>query len=99
MNRNDTNQAVPTTLYAEATELAGFRQELIRVLGPVLGGGELAAALGYRTADAFGKAARGNRLPIPTFEIAGRRGRYAMTVDLANWLWSARNASLERDPS
>lgn len=98
MNRNDAELAGHIVAATERTDLAQFREELVRALGPMLGGAKLAAALGYRTADAFGKAARGNRLPIPTFEITGRRGRYATTTDLANWLWSKRNASLPQDP-
>lgn len=97
MNRNSAEPAGQMVVRTGTTDLIAFREELVRALGPMLGGAKLAAALGYRTADAFGKAARGNRLPIPTFEIEGRRGRYAMTTDLANWLWSTRNASLQQD--
>lgn len=96
MSRNYPDRAAPAGTQDETTELATFREELTRVLGPVIGGAKLASALGYRTTDAFGKAARGKRLPIPTFEIAGRRGRYAMTQDLANWLWATRNASVDQ---
>lgn len=97
MSRNSAELTATTDLKAQVSDLIGFRRELVGVLGPVLGGAQLAAALGYRTADAFGKAARTNRLPIPTFSIAGRRGRYAMTIDLANWLWAVRNASHQND--
>jgi len=33
-------------------------------------------------------------LEIPTFFIKGRRGRYALTVDVANWLLNCKESAV-----
>lgn len=68
-----------------------FEARLTRALGPVVGGSELMQALGYRTPAAFRKALQRDLVPIHTFTLAGRRGRFAATADIAAWLWSQRN--------
>lgn len=68
----------------------GYADRLIRNLGPVVGGAALTKALGYRSQAAFRQAAARNRLPVPTFEFEGRRGRFADTQDIAAWLWKQR---------
>ena len=40
--------------------------------------------------DAFRKASHRGRLPVRTFEMVGRRGRFAVTTDIAQWLWDQR---------
>lgn len=67
-----------------------FEARLIRALGATVGGGGLSRALGYPTQDAFRKAHQRGRVPIATFEVRGRRGRFAMVVDIAAWLWRER---------
>ena len=67
-----------------------FAMQLIRVFGATLSGEALTHALGYRTQDAFRKAQQHGRLPVATFEIEGRRGRFALAADIAVWLWSQR---------
>jgi hypothetical protein len=69
-----------------------FEVRLVRALGATIGGETLSRTLGYPTQDAFRKAHARNRLPVNTFEIAGRRGRFASTVDIAVWLWAHRAA-------
>ena len=56
--------------------------------GELIGGRALARCLGYRTDRAFQLAARSGTLPIVTFELSGRRGRYAKTESVARWLAS-----------
>ncbi len=68
-----------------------FEARLIRALGATVGGGGLSRALGYPTQDAFRKAHQRGRVPIATFEVRGRRGRFAMVVDIAAWLWRERD--------
>lgn len=67
-----------------------FERRLIRALGATVGGESLSKALGFRSQDAFRKAYQRDRLPVWTFEIAGRRGRFASTADIATWLWRQR---------
>jgi len=68
-----------------------FQQCLIRALGATVGGGELTRALGYPSQDAFRKAHQRGRVPVKTFELDGRRGRFAMATDIATWLWSQKH--------
>lgn len=69
---------------------ATYEAALTQTLGPVVGGNALSKALGYRTQAAFRKAKQRGRLPIRTFEVEGRRGRFAATSDIAAWLWAKR---------
>lgn len=69
-------------------------ERLTQTHGELIGGAALAHCLGYRTAKAFQVAARLGTLPVPTFELKGRRGRYALTEQVARWL-----ASLGHSPN
>lgn len=71
-----------------AMSLKQYQAELVRMLGPTLGGSALVAALGYPSAEAFRKARGRQRLPVATFAVKGRRGRFAATTDVAAWLWT-----------
>lgn len=68
----------------------GFECRLIRALGTTVGGSTLSRALGYPTQEAFRKAYQRGRLPITTFSLSGRRGRFAAVTDIARWLWLQR---------
>jgi hypothetical protein len=68
-----------------------------RFQSPVIGGGDLRRLLGYRTGAAFRQAAHRRRLPIPTFFIEGRRGRFARTGDVAAY-FAALLARLPHPP-
>ena len=57
--------------------------------GPLLTGEVLVSALGYPTPAAFWQARRCGRVHVRTFRIAGRRGTFALTTDVATWLQSA----------
>lgn len=58
--------------------------------GPMMFGDALRQALGYRSGDAFRQAACRGTLPLHTFKIESRRGRFAMTKDVAHWLAKQR---------
>lgn len=58
---------------------------LIQEHGLVLSAPTTAKLLGYRT-DALRQARTRNQLPIYMFEIEGRRGWFASTRDVANWI-------------
>lgn len=70
-----------------------FEHRLIRALGATVGGNSLSRALGYPSQDAFRKAHQRGRLPVKTFELEGRRGRFATAADIATWLWRKRSGS------
>jgi hypothetical protein len=54
--------------------------------GPVLGGAALYRALGFPTAAAMRQAFSRGKVPVPVFDIPDRRGRFALTRDVAIWL-------------
>lgn len=54
--------------------------------GPLLGGIALYRALGMASAAAFRQAASRGQLPVHVFTIPNRRGRFALTRDVAAWL-------------
>lgn len=62
--------------------------DLLAAHGELIGGADLAHCLGFKTPRAFQKAASARRLPVQTFSLNGRRGRFARTRDLAAWLAS-----------
>ena len=67
-------------------ELAALEATLTREFGAVIGGGKLTLALGYSSQAAFRQAVARNQVPVRIFEIAGRRGRFALAHDIAKWL-------------
>jgi hypothetical protein len=58
--------------------------------GPMLGGAALYRALGFPTAAAMRQAVSRGRVPVPLFDIEKRRGRFALTRDVALWLARCR---------
>lgn len=71
--------------------------EMLRQFGPLLSGENLRKVLGFKTAAAFGQAARDGRLGVRVFEIEGRRGRFALTQDVAKWVESLPNYGASPD--
>ena len=69
---------------------------LLAAHGELMGGMDLAKCLGYRTARAFQHAATSALLPVKVFTVHGRRGRFARTQDVAEWL--QRLGDQERQP-
>jgi hypothetical protein len=69
-------------------DAADLERRLLREHGELIGGTALARGLGYRTARAFQVAVQRERMPIETFTLTGRRGRFARTFELARWLAS-----------
>lgn len=70
-----------------------FETRLIRALGAMVGGEPLSRALGFPSQDAFRNALQRGRVPVATFEVVGRRGRFATVTDIAAWLWAQRGGS------
>lgn len=60
-------------------------RRLIKEFGLIVGGKDLMKLLGFRNYQSFYSACIEDRLPIPVFEILGRRGKFAKTRDVANW--------------
>jgi hypothetical protein len=66
--------------------------DLVEMYGPLLGNDLLAQALGFPSTSAFRQARRRGLLGVRTFKIAGRRGRFALTDEVATWIQSASEA-------
>jgi|GEM_PF-762080 len=65
-----------------------LQQALTAHFGPLVGGDDLRRQLGFKTAAAFERAVRLQRLGVRTFNLPGRRGRFALSVDIADWLFA-----------
>jgi hypothetical protein len=70
-----------------------IESELMRQFGPVIGGCELWKVLGFRSAVNFRRAARQGKLAVKVFELEGRKGKFALTADVARWLARVSNVS------
>src|ERR1044072_9843508 len=58
--------------------------------GPLMTGQPLTRALGYPSEDSFRKAVAQCSLPVAVFSIAKRRGKFALSQDVARWLAERR---------
>jgi len=76
--------------------LTKLRAEMAGQYGPLMGSAALARVLGFPSAGAFRQACWRGRISIPMFNVPGRTGRFALTQDVAHWLWAMREAARER---
>lgn len=63
-----------------------IRLDLAYRYGEVIGGDTLRLVLGYATLPAMNSAIRSKKLSLPTFFVEGRKGRFALTKEVANWI-------------
>lgn len=77
----------PQTTEQFAAEL---EKSLSDQFGPMVSSRDLWKVLCYPSAGAFRQALTRNRLPVPVFEIAGRKGRFAHVRDVAWWIAKQR---------
>jgi hypothetical protein len=63
-----------------------IKQDLIEQHGILLFGKALYQVLGFTNGDAFRQAFKRGKLSVAVFELEGKRGRYALAEDIANWL-------------
>jgi hypothetical protein len=81
---------------AEQTELIKeLEEKLFSTHGPMMTGDMLYKSLGYSSADAFRQAISRKTVPINTFLINKRRGRFALTTDIATWVAKQRLDNIE----
>lgn len=73
-----------------------LRQELEQLHGPLLGGPKLIGALGHANAASLRQARRRGRVSVPLFTLPKRRGFFALTRDVADWLAEARLTAVHR---
>ncbi len=67
-----------------------IREDLLDRHGPLLTGEALRIALGYPSVAALRQGIARATVPVTTFLIPGRRGRFALTWDVARWLAQPR---------
>lgn len=68
--------------------------ELVRQFGPMLPSSALCKALGYPSAGAYRQAVARGTVPVPVFRIQNRRGRFALALDVADWMCRQRNQAV-----
>jgi len=66
-------------------------ESLLRRYGPMISGDDLRIALGYPSKDAFRQAIVRTTVPVTVFSIEQRRGKFALTKDVAAWLAEQRH--------
>lgn len=71
-------------------------RELTRQYGPLLSGDRLREVLGYSTKEAYRQAMVRKTLPVLVFEIENRRGKFALTIDVARWLVQERTKAAQK---
>lgn len=69
-----------------------MKDELLKLYGPLISGIDLRNLLGYKAASTFNRAKRMNLIGVKIFEIPNRRGSFALTKDVADWLQSISSA-------
>jgi hypothetical protein len=65
---------------------------------PLMTSPETARAMGFKTVSALSKARLAGRLPVPMFTVPGRRGWFASTERVRDWLEQTLNTSSEERP-
>lgn len=75
-----------------------LRQDLMTQFGPVIGGDDLRQVLGYKSGAAFRLALKQNNITLQVFNIKKRRGRFALTIDIAIWLADQKYSTSEEVP-
>lgn len=89
MSFNTVSQAERINLLAQE-----LHEELMAKYGAMLFGKELHRTLGYATPEAFRQAVSKNTVPVPIFSIKNRRGKFALSKDVAKWLSIQRVANV-----
>lgn len=76
-----------------STSSNSLAAQLLDRYGPMLGGRDLYAALGFKSYAAFHRSKQRGEIGVIVFSLTGRRGWFALTTDVAAWL------SEQADPS
>lgn len=63
-----------------------LRLTLLREYGAVIGGRDLRSILGFKSTAAFSRAVRSGHVHLEFLKVPGRRGRFALASNIADWL-------------
>jgi hypothetical protein len=87
-------KGVAMTLNVETSPTVTLAKELesdmLDLYGPILSGRNLVKTLGYSSSDALRQAVSRKTIPVPIFSIKKRKGKFALTKDVAFWLAEQR---------
>lgn len=72
-----------------------IENDLIERFGIILGAKVLAKTLGYASIDALRQSIVRRTNPIPVFKLPNRRGYFALTKDVAEWLAAQYNSQIK----
>lgn len=70
-----------------------LEEDLLRRYGTLLPGSALASELGYPSARAYQQAVTRRTVPVPVFQVARRRGTFALAKDVAEWVAQQRHGA------
>ena len=73
---------------------ADLEKDLLALYGPIVTGETLIKALGYVSKAAFRQSLVRKTVPVPVFELDNRRGKYALSKDIAVYLAKKRCTSM-----
>ncbi len=65
-------------------------EELVKLHGPLITGAELAKVLGHKSMASLRQAKVRRQVPVKLIKIPHRKGLFALTEDVANWLASLK---------
>lgn len=81
----------------QANALAALLEhELMERYGPLISNDNLRVALGFVSMNAFRQALVRKTMPIPVFQLANRRGKFALVKDVAIWLSTQREVAISQ---
>lgn len=60
--------------------------KLFEQYGPLIGGPDLIKVLGFRSNASFRRSEKLGLLGVKVFDIDGRKGKFALTRDVEEWL-------------
>lgn len=68
-----------------------LQERLLLRFGELVGSEELQELLGFPSRGALRQAIHRNTLGLKLFNVPGRVGKYALTCDVAEWIWGLRS--------
>lgn len=74
-------------------DFSHFEQEVISKYGLLMSSNDLVEILGYTSLGAFRQGRKRKKIDLKMFKMEGRAGMFALSVDVAKYLWQKRNES------
>lgn len=74
-----------------------IRQNLATRYGELIGVRDLWLVMGFPSQEALQRAYARGTIGLPIFEIEHRRGRFALTTEVASWLVKSRQAATSNE--